>query len=267
MNQIFDIKRVLVDDIDVAYCQFGGGKQNVVICQGWGTDFKMYKIMADAISDKCTVTLFDFPGFGMTREPINPWTVGDYSQFLLHFLSALSIDKCSLVGHSFGGRVAIETAASSPSSLVVEKLVLVDSAGVMPKRGVKSNVRVKFFKAWRKFITSPFIYPLFPEVIDDWIDRQGSEDYRAASKIMKQVLVKAVNYDQCHLFPLVEQPVLLIWGENDDATPLDDAHIMEKGFKDAGLVVIKGAGHFSYAENPSLFSEVLRSFLIGNDEQ
>lgn len=265
MKQTFDIKRVNVDGIDVAYCQFGSGSEQVVIAQGWGTNFKMYKIMADAISDLCTVTLFDFPGFGMTKEADTAWSVERYSLFLINFLKALSISECVLIGHSFGGRVVIETAASDLCISMIKKIVLVDSAGVMPQRSPKSKFKTNAFKFWKKVITTPAIHALFPEVIDDWLSRQGSEDYRNATPLMKQVLVKAVNYDQQHQFSKVKQPVLLIWGEDDDATPLSDAKIMEKEFVDAGLVIIKDAGHFSYAQDPKTFSLALRSFLNFNE--
>ena len=261
MKQIFDINRVCIDGIDVAYCQFGEGAEQVVIAQGWGTNFKMYKIMADALSDSCTVTLFDFPGFGMTPEPETGWSVERYSLFFVNFLEALSIRECVLIGHSFGGRVVIETAASDLCMSRIKKIVLVDSAGVMPERSAKSKLKTKCFKGWKKVVTTPAIHGLFPEVIDDWLSRQGSEDYRNASPLMKQVLVKAVNYDQKYQFSEIKQPVLLIWGENDDATPLTDAKIMESEFERAKLVVIEGAGHFSYAENPYAFRSAVREFL------
>ena len=78
---------------------------------------------------------------------------------------------------------------------------------------------------------------------------------------MKQVLVKAVNYDQTDLLCNIDVPTLLIWGENDDATPLEDGKIMEEKIAGAGLVVIKDCGHYSFIEKQAQFNSVLRSFL------
>ena len=61
--------------------------------------------------------------------------------------------------------------------------------------------------------------------------------------------------------PFIKAPSLLIWGENDTATPISDARIMEKLIPDAGLVSFKGAGHYSFLDNPAQFKAVIRSFL------
>lgn len=322
MLQSFDIKRVTVDGIEVAYSVVGEGKKLAFMCQGWGTNFKMYKIVADAIGDEYRTVLFDFPGFGMTAESPEPWDVPQYTEFFKKFLAAvvnetalrddfaavpeeavgrlegrskISSGTVSLIGHSFGGRVIIEYASNvlshrfeqtstseSPAPAAercpepvegacskptgIDKIVLIDSAGVMPEHDSSHNFRVKAYKIGKKILTNKFVHSLFPEVIDDWMSRQGSADYRAASPMMKKVLVKAVNYDQQHLMDKISAPTLLIWGENDDATPLNDAKIMEQKFQDAGLVVIPGTGHFSYAENPALFTSVIRAFLIPSAE-
>lgn len=261
MKQSTNIKRIEVDGFNVAYTQIGEGENVAVVCQGWGTNFEMYEVVANAISSDFSVILFDFPGFGKTREPEKPWSVQEYASFFIDFLHALNVEEVTLIGHSFGGRVIIEVASNELFKTFVKKIVLIDSAGVMPKRSGGTNIKTKAFKAWRKFITTRAIHSMFPDVIDYWISKQGSEDYRNATPVMKGVLVKAVNYDQQHLMPSIEAPTLLIWGEKDDATPLSDGKVMEEKFADASLVVMEGLGHFSYAEDPAKFSAIIRAFL------
>lgn len=261
MNEDLNIKRMQVDGFDVAYTILGEGKKTAVVCQGWATNFEMYEIIANAISDEYKVVLFDFPGFGKTEEPKTSWSVGEYASFFVEFLSALNIEDVTLIGHSYGGRVIIEIASNEQLKTFVKKIVLIDSAGVMPKRSAVAKFKTKVFKVWKKFITLPPVHSLFPEVIDYWISKQGSEDYRNASPVMKGALVKAVNYDQQHLMAGIDAPTLLIWGENDDATPVSDGKIMEQKFQDASLVCIQGCGHFSYAEAPVKFVPILRAFL------
>ena len=261
MNGNLNIERAEVNGFDVAYTILGEGEKTAVVCQGWGTNFEMYEVVANAISDEYRVILFDFPGFGKTKEPEESWSVEQYASFFLDFLHALDVEEVTLIGHSYGGRVIIEVASNELFKPNVEKIVLVDSAGVMPQRSSSANAKTKAFKAWKKFITLPAIHALFPEVIDFWISKQGSEDYRNASPVMKGALVKAVNYDQQHLMAAIAAPTLLIWGENDDATPVSDGKAMEEKFQDASLVVMPGCGHFSYADDPKKFVSILRAFL------
>lgn len=261
MNGDLNIKRAEVNGFDVAYSCVGEGEKVAVICQGWATNFEMYELVANAISDEYKVILFDFPGFGKTAEPEESWSVEQYASFFIDFLHALNVEEVTLIGHSYGGRVIIEVASNELFKTFVKKIVLIDSAGVMPQRSAGANFKTKVFKIWKKFVTLPAVHSLFPEVIDYWISKQGSEDYRNATPVMKSALVKAVNYDQQHLMAAIDAPTLLIWGENDDATPVSDGKIMEEEFQDASLVVMKGVGHFSYAEDPQKFVPILRAFL------
>ena len=82
-----------------------------------------------------------------------------------------------------------------------------------------------------------------------------------ASPMMRSILVKVVNEDLKHVMPSINVPTLLIWGENDTATPLRDAKIMERLIPDAGLVSFPGCGHYSFLDNPYQFAAVLRSFI------
>jgi pimeloyl-ACP methyl ester carboxylesterase len=102
---------------------------------------------------------------------------------------------------------------------------------------------------------------LFPGALEKFKKTSGSEDYRNATPVMRDTLVRLVNEDLRHLLPNIKQPTLLIWGENDDSTPLSDGKAMEKLLPDGGLVVVKGAGHYCYLEQPSFVYRVLDSFL------
>ena len=89
----------------------------------------------------------------------------------------------------------------------------------------------------------------------------GSADYNAAPPVLRQTLVKVVNEDLTRFLPHLACPTLLIWGEKDTATPLSDAKLMEKLVPDAGLCVIRGAGHFSFVERPGEVHAIVHSFL------
>ena len=91
--------------------------------------------------------------------------------------------------------------------------------------------------------------------------KRGSADYQSASPVMRGCLVKVVNEDLKHLLPEIKQSTLLIWGVDDDATPISDGELMEKLIPDAGLVRLNGCGHYSWLNNPYTFNAVVKSFL------
>ena len=270
--------RITVDGLEIRYRISGPEEADdvAVILQGWGTSYELYDIIADTIKDRCRVVQFDLPGFGKSEEPETSWSVEDYASFFLRFLKALGIGKCMLIGHSYGGRIIIRLAsdptrtcgpmeasdATKKDELIcITRIVLIDSAGIIPVRTFRQKCRQLSYKLLKSIFANRVIYWLFPEVIDDWRSRQGSEDYRRATPVMKGALVKAVNEDLTDRLPLITQETLLIWGDADTATPMRDARIMEEKIPNAGLCVIPGTGHFSYAENPGMFTEILNAFI------
>ncbi len=189
---------IIINDLEINYKITGpeDAAETAVILQGWGTDLTIYDSVAAAINDSYRVVQLDLPGFGESQEPPEAWNVDAYCDFFCDFMEALGISRTALIGHSYGGRMIIKMAARSSAGELpfgITKIVLVDSAGVMPQRSAVQNFKVKRYKAMRKFLTSKPVHSLFPEVIDYWMSKQGSEDYRNASPVMKKCLVMAVN--------------------------------------------------------------------------
>jgi pimeloyl-ACP methyl ester carboxylesterase len=126
---------------------------------------------------------------------------------------------------------------------------------------MKYYVKVYSFKALKQ------IYLMFnkgndkSQALEKFYKRHGSEDYRQSDGVMRQTMVKVINDNLRDLLKEIKAPTLLVWGENDDATPLSDGRIMEKEISDCGLVVIKGAGHYSYIDDFQTFKLVISSFL------
>lgn len=262
---------ITIDGLNINYKITGpdGSKDApvLVVLQGWGTSLEIYDSVATAVNDRYRVVQFDLPGFGASDEPNEPWNVDAYADFFCRFMEELGIKKAVLLGHSYGGRIIIKLAARERLPFVIEKIVLVDSAGVMPERTAKQKFKVKLYKIKRSFLMSKPVHAMFPEVIDYWMSRQGSEDYRNASPMMKKCLVMAVNEDLQSIMPHVRQEVLLIWGDLDLDTPVSDAHKMEAKMPNAALVVLEGTDHYSFLYKPVEFRGILRAFLgIGGAE-
>ena len=248
-----------VFQLNINYIEKGEGDL-VVLLHGWGSNITLFDSMINLLSLKYKVVAMDMPGFGESEEPKEPWDVDGYVDFVLEFLKKYDFKKVTLLGHSFGGRVIIKL-CSRELPFEVEKVILVDSAGVKPEKTASQKFKQSVYKATKKIYSSDAFSKLFPDALENLRRRNGSADYNAASPIMRQTLVKVVNEDLCHLMPNVKCPTLLIWGKNDDATPLSDGEKMEKLMPEAALVAFDNAGHYSFLEQQGLFNRVLASFM------
>ncbi len=249
--------------LKINYKITGEGEETAVMLQGWGTTLEMYDSVAACISEKYRFVQLDLPGFGGSEEPHEPWNVSSFSDFFCEFMKALDIKSAILIGHSYGGRMIIDLATRESIPFEIKKIILIDSAGIMPQRSAKQKARIKIYKTIKKIADIKVIYALFPELIDEWRSRQGSADYRAASPMMRQCLVMAVNEDMTDRLPKIKQDTLLIWGDKDTATPISDAKKMEELIPNSGLCVLEGCGHYSFLEQPAIFKNIMRSYLIG----
>ena len=256
------IMNIVVDGYNICYKTTGTGDKTVVILQGWGTDLGVYDSVAGVIDgSRYRVIQFGFPGFGGSDEPKEPWDVDGFADFFCRFMEVMQVKQATLIGHSYGGRVIIKLAARESIPFEITNIILIDSAGVLPVRTTAQKWKIRKYKILKKFLNMKLIYAMFPEVIDDWRSRQGSADYRNATPMMRQCMVKAVNEDLTELLPKIRQEVLLIWGDQDTATPIRDAHIMEEKIPNCGLAVIPGTGHFSFLEKPAQFRGIMEAYL------
>lgn len=252
--------RKRIDGIDVYYTESGNG-DCVFVLQGWGTDTTVYKSVESVVSRGYRVVLFDMPGFGNTREPDEAWDVSAYTEFAVKFISSFSPERVILIGHSYGGRVIIKLMNMAELPFKVTKLVLIDAAGIVHEKSAGQKRRRRLYKAGKGVLSLPPVKAVFPKALDSLRAKMGSADYNNATETMRKALVLAVNEDLSGLLPGVNVPTLLFWGENDTATPIEDALLMEKQIPDAGLVRVPGAGHYSFLEAPALFERVICSFL------
>lgn len=251
------VKRI--DEIPVNYIDEGEGEV-VLLLHGWGANITLYQSIIDTLKRERRVIALDMPGFGKTPEPSVPWCVDDYVDFVLKFIAAFQIERLSVVVHSFGGRVFFKMNAREKLPFAIERAVLIDSAGILPKKTLRQKVSQRCYKLGRAFMSTKVMHFLYPDAVEEMRRKRGSADYNNATPLMRATLVKVVNEDLEPLIHLVKCPTLLIWGDLDTATPIEDARRMEELIADAGLVVCQGAGHFSYAEQPAKANGALQAF-------
>ena len=249
---------IIIDGLNISYLDEGEGTP-VLLLHGWGSSKEVYRGIINTLKGRCRLIAPDFPGCGESDTMTAPWTLDDYCSFVLKLLDALNIQNPIMMGHSHGGRVTLYMTAKG--MLNPEKIVLLDAAGLIPKKTFKQKFRAKSFKAIKGVLTLPIIKNYSASLLDKARRHYGSADYNAAPEVLRKTLVSLVNTDIRDVLPNIKCPSLLIWGDLDTATPLSDAKIIEQLIPDAGLCVLKGTGHYSFCEKPYDAAAIINSFI------
>ncbi len=247
-----------IQDIDLNYIVEGEGSPLIVL-HGWGANIDSVRPIINIVNTKYKVYSLDLPGFGKSSDPKEAIGSFQYAEIVREFLKAMGIEKATFIGHSFGGKLSIIFGAKYAE--MVDKIVLIDSAGLIPKRGAGYYIKVYSFKTLRFIYKNLFFWIKDDKRLEKFYKKFGSDDYRDSSGVMRKILVRVVNENLQPLLKDIKASTLLIWGDKDEATPLYMAKIMEKEIKDSGLVVLEGAGHFSYIDGYNKFVAVIKAFL------
>lgn len=236
-----------IRNININYIQYGSGS-DVVLLHGWGQNIAMMKPIGDRLQKNHRITILDFPGFGESEEPKTALTVYDYCEILEELLKKLKVKKPVIMGHSFGGRIAIIYASRNE----VEKVVLFGSPCI--RKEVKPSLKLRMLKSLKRI-------PGINKLEGFAKNHMGSRDYKNASEIMKKILVNVVNEDLSECAKKINVPTLLIWGDRDTEAPVEDAKELEKIIPDAGLIVLPNSTHYAYLENLPQVINILNNFL------
>ena len=233
---------------DINYIQYGNDKgKDIVLLHGWGQNIEMMKPLGDLLADNYHITIIDLPGFGKSTEPATSLDVGDYTEIVHDLLESLKVVKPTLIGHSFGGRISIRYGASYD----VEKLVLCGAPCVKTKK--KLTLKEKMLKSVKKL-------PGMEKLADIAKNYIGSTDYKNASPMMRDILVKVVGEDLSEYAKKIKVPVILIWGEYDEAVPLEEGRMLEKLLSDGAMIVLPGT-HYAYLENLYQVGAIINKFM------
>ena len=237
--------KTTIQDIEIAYDKTGTGAP-VLLLHGWGSNKKTFVHVSKTLSDYFTVYSLDLPGFGESSTGV-PLKVEEIADLLHQFCLKEQIDTPIVLGHSYGGRIAICYAAKYP----VGKLILVSSAGIRQKLKISKRFKIKVYKALRRCGL-----PL----------KMGSKDYRDADNVKRIMLVTAVNTDLKEQMKKIQAPTLLIYGSLDQVTPLQMGKTIADTIPSASLIEMEDCGHFPYLERANYFLIVLMSFLLGDSD-
>ena len=237
-----------INDVKFNYKIYGNKEsQSIVFLHGWGQNIAMMEPIANPFKNDYNIVIIDLPGFGESEEPKYAWTLDDYVEFLHSFFKRYNIKSPILVGHSFGGKLALLYA----SKYKVTKLVVL--ASPFKKEITKLSLKTKILKKAKKI-------KILKKLENFAKKHMGSVDYRNASPIMRQILTQHVNTDITEEIKRIDCPTLIIWGTNDEAVPYARAHELENLITNAGVVTYEGCTHYAYLERLGQTISVLRVF-------
>lgn len=247
--------QIIVDSLMTSYFRVGDGPQ-LLILHGWGDRADNWKSFAKRLSKDFEVIVPDLPGFGGTQAPPAAWTLNDYSKFVAKFVAKLGLKPEVIIGHSNGGGIAIRGLAIQ--DLSSKQLVLLASAGVRTtngsrKRALKATAKVG------KIIAKPLPTKIQRRLRNKLYAASGSDMLLLPhmEATFKQVIIDDVQADAA----LLSLPTLLIYGEQDTATPPQYGMLLHEKIDGSTLELIPSVGHFLHLDAPDKVLHLMQDFL------
>jgi len=240
-------------------CKIAGEGPVILILHGWGRGSDSWvEVQTNLVEKGYKVVVPDLPGFGKSELPQAVWGVDNYVDFVKTFAEKLNLGTFVLVGHSFGGQIALKFALKHPGML---KGLILYAAAVIRRPpslraraiGVLTKTGNVVLSVWPLSFFQPPAKKLLYKVL-------GSTDYLYERGIMKQVREKVLREDLSPYFSKVQIPTLILWGENDTITPLEDARIIHKAIPGASLAIVPGADHRIHHNMPDEVSKNIVEF-------
>ena len=253
---------VVVRGHKIAYYEAGKGSV-VVLIHGLGADSHHWAANIDALSQNFRVIALDQIGYGRSDKPLMRYTVENFSNYLHGFLLALKVPKASLVGNSLGGWVALDFAIRHPQ--MVERLVLVDAAGLHPTAALKmpeggmqtlTHLNTQWFfdllEANKEWAATDLGTNAFKRHL------QNGDTYTVASSVAEMITGREFEDKK---LGKVRVPTLIIWGRDDVLIPLVMGEQLHHGIAGSQMLVIDGTGHIPMVGKPTEFNEAVQKFL------
>ena len=249
--------KTIIQNLAVEYDEHGAGTV-LLMLHGWKDTLHTFDALVPALSERHHVVRLDLPGFGGSDMPKMPWGLAEYVSFVKEFIQKRELNVDMLIGHSFGGRVVIKGVGSG--ILKPNRVVLISAAGLANRRTARNYVLSMLGKIG-KFVTLVPPFSFWRSQLRRTLYRSIGSDYFAAGEL-KDTFVRVVGEDLASYAQKISPPTLIIWGENDDVTPLDQAERTHALIRGSVLRTFKGAGHFVHREYPNEVASAIKEFLI-----
>ncbi|OFW54137.1 MAG: hydrolase [Actinobacteria bacterium RBG_16_70_17] len=257
--------QIQIGDLRIAHRRAGTGPP-LVLLHGGASDSRVFLRQLEDLSDEFTVVAWDAPGCGRSPDPPETFRMADYADCLAGFIGALGLGRAHVLGHSFGGGLALEFYGRHPT--IPRTLILAGAyagwAGSLPPGEVEQRLQTALEMTERG---SSQLGPGWPAGVPAASATSGlaaeSEAiafglHPVGTRVMATAFAEA---DLRHVLPLVDVPTLLLYGEADERAPLKVAEDIHRGIRGSELVMLPGVGHESYLEAPQRFNAEVRRFL------
>jgi pimeloyl-ACP methyl ester carboxylesterase len=257
------------------YYEVSGKGQPVVLLHGFGASHYSFSRIVPALSKYFKVYALDLKGFGKSPKPAdNRYSVYDQALLVDQFLQEHQLDKVILIGHSYGGGVALSLALLDPSR--IQKLVLIDSASYkqqLPKliRWLKIPVlgKVGFYLLPASFeVKESYRYAFYDDskIPEDIVREYARNLYLPnARQVYLQTVAQLIPEDLktvSRKYKTIHIPTLIIWGKNDIVIRKDKAYRLHRDIAGSKLVIIPKCGHIPHEEQPEKVLEILENFML-----
>jgi len=252
-------EKIYINGLDINYKVAGKG-QPVLILHGWGGSSGSWVEVQKILSRKGYLVIIpDFPGFGRSITPPKAWGIREYTDLILEFTEKLRLDNFFLVGHSFGGRIAVKFTVEHPEK--VRSLVLCDSAGIKPKPGPKTLIIFWLARIGNAIFTPRHLQRFKDTARNFFYIFIRHKDYVKANGVMKETIKKVLDEDLLSDLSKIKTKTLIVWGSMDRMVPLKYAHVFKEKIENSRLEIMPKVGHSPHLEEPEKLSEIILKFL------
>lgn len=249
--------KIIIKNIAIEYSDEGEGLA-ILFLHGWKDNLHTFDFLAQILSEQWRIIRIDLPGFGGSELPLTTWNLDDYVQFVKDFIDKLNISVNVLAGHSFGGRIAIK--AVTTKIIEPKKLILIASAGIAKTQTIRNYFFYIFAKAGKVItLLPPFIF--WRKQLREKLYKIAGSDYLRSGSL-KSTFLNVIKEDLSVYASKITIPCLLIWGDQDTETPLNEGEKLSKIIPNSQLQIITGAGHHVHQQNPQKVVELISNFIL-----
>ena len=260
-----EVNYVVVDGLQIAFRRAGDGPP-LLLLHGGMSDSRVWQDQLEDLSDECTVVAWDAPGCGESSDPPETFRLPNYADCLAGFIAEVGLARPHVLGHSFGGGLALELYHRHPD--IPSSLVLAGAyagwAGSLAPDEVQERLQLALSMADQLPIRiEPESIPgllskaMPPERIEE-LKAIMSDARPVGTRVMAQAFAEA---DLRDVLPHIAVPTLLLYGDADERAPLAVAETLHASIPASKLVVLRDLGHEAYLASPQTFDAEVRRFL------
>ncbi|MGC1183695.1 MAG: alpha/beta hydrolase [Candidatus Dormiibacterota bacterium] len=252
-------KTAVLGEQRVSLLERAGSDPPVLLLHGWAASAASFTGLLHQARTQRRLIALDLPGFGESPLGETEWTRARYAELVGELIRDRGWDEVSLLGHSYGGGVAIRLVGQGDR--VADRLLLCAASGVAQPSSGGPGGRVRAFRALRRSAETLLPGRLAQPTVEWLRQRMGSADYRSAG-LLRPILVRAVQEDLSPVAAQIDIQTLIIWGARDYELPLDPyGRRLAKLISSSELVEFPSSGHFPFVDEPGRFAAVFDSFM------